>query len=77
MTPLDLPQNKLYPIKKLLISIHWPQAITLKLSWGGSGPDGMIGPATTSAYCRPETIMNVLPSVDDDVINCIDVQFIN
>jgi hypothetical protein len=35
MSRLDLPQTKLYPIKKLLISIHWPLAITLKLSWGG------------------------------------------
>jgi hypothetical protein len=77
MSWLDLPQTKLYPIKKLLISIHWPLAIMLKLSWGGSGPDGMIGYVITFALCGPETIMNDIPSIDDDIINHLDVQFID
>ena len=38
---LDLPD--IYPIEKLLIARHCPLAITLKLSRGGSGPDGMLG----------------------------------
>ncbi len=50
MSWLDLPQTKLYPIEKLLISIHRPLAITLKLCWGGSGPDGMIRHAITFAH---------------------------
>jgi hypothetical protein len=33
----------IYPIEKLLIARHCPLAITLKLSRGGSGPDGMLG----------------------------------
>jgi hypothetical protein len=77
MSRLDLSQTKLYPIEKLLISIHWPLAITLELSRGGSGPHGMIDHAITFAHWGPETIMNVLPSVDDDIINHIDVQFIS
>ncbi len=76
MSWLDLPRTKLYPIKKLLISIHRPLAITLKLSWGGLGPDGMIVHAITFAHRGPETIMNILLSIDDDIIHCIDVQFI-
>jgi hypothetical protein len=36
----------------------------------------MIGHAITFAHRGPETIMNVLPSIDDDIMNCIDVQFI-
>jgi hypothetical protein len=36
----------------------------------------MIGHTITFAHRGPETVMNVFPSVDDDIINCIDVQFI-
>ncbi len=35
--------EQLHPIELLLIARHWPLAITLKLSHGGSGTDGMIG----------------------------------
>jgi hypothetical protein len=76
MSWLDLPQTKLHPIEKLLVSIHRPLGITLKLSRGVSGTDGMIGHIITFAHQGPETILNVLPSIDYDMIRRIDVQFI-
>jgi hypothetical protein len=77
MSRLDSLQTKLYPIKKLLISIHWPLAITLKLSRGGSDPDGMIGRAITFAHQGPETIMNVIPSINDDITHSLRVGWRN
>ena len=69
-------QDELTPIEKLLIARHCPLAVTLKLSRGGTGPDGMIGHAITFAHCRPESLIPLLPTIDDDIRNHIQVTFV-
>jgi hypothetical protein len=66
-------QDELTPIEKLLIARHRPLAVTLKLSRGGIGPDGMIGHAITFSQQGPESLIPVLPNIDDDMRNCIHV----
>ena len=65
-----------YSNEKLLIARHCPLAITLKLSRGGTGPVGMIGHAITFAHCGPESLIPVLPTIDDDIRNRIQVMFV-
>ena len=36
----------------------------------------MIGHAITFAHCRPESLIPVLPTIDDDIINRIQVTFV-
>ena len=60
----------------LLIARHRPLAVTLKLSRGGTGPDGMIGHAITFAHRRSESLIPVLPTIDDDIINRIQDTFV-
>jgi len=67
--------EQLHPIELLLISRHRPLAITLKLSHGGSGPDGMIGHCISFAQRGPESFLTVMPSVDNDLFNRIVVTF--
>ena len=70
----DLPE--LTPIEKLLIARHRQLAVTLKLSPGGTEPDGFIGHIITFVHRGPETLLTTLPNVDDDLIDSITVQFI-
>ena len=49
--------EQLHPIELLLIARHRPLAITLKLSHGGSGPDGMIGHCISFAQRGPESFL--------------------
>jgi len=67
--------EQLYPIELLLIARHRPLAITLKLSRGGSGPDGMIGHCISFAQRGPESFLTVVPSIDNDLFNRIVVTF--
>jgi hypothetical protein len=67
--------EQLHPIELLLIARHRPLAITLKLSHEGSGPDGMIGHCISFAHRGPESFLTVLPSIDNDLFNHIDVTF--
>ena len=69
-------QDELTPIEKLLIARHCPLAVTLKLSRGGTGPDGMIGHAITFAQRGPQSLFPVLPTIDDDMRNCMHVTFV-
>ena len=70
----DLPE--LTPIEKLLIARHRQLAVTLKLSPGGTEPDGFIGHIITFVHRGPETLLTTLPNVDDDLIDRITVHFI-
>jgi hypothetical protein len=70
------PLPELNPIEKLLIARHRPLAVTLKLSPGGTGPDGYIGHIITFVHRGPETLLTTLPCVDNDIIARIHVQFI-
>ena len=67
--------EQLHPIELLLVTRHWPLTITLRLSRGGSGPDGMIGHCISFAHKGPESFLTVLPSIDNDLFNRIDVTF--
>ncbi len=67
--------EQLHPIELLLIARHRPLAITLELSHGGSGMDGMIGHCISFAHKGPESFLSVMPSVDNDLFNRIDVKF--
>ena len=69
-------EHDLYPIEKLLVSRHRPLAVTLKLSCGGSGHDGIIGHMITFAHRGPESFLSVLPTIDNDLINRIQVTFV-
>ena len=69
-------QDELTPIEKLLIARHRPLAVTLKLSRGGTGPDGLIGHSITFAHRGPESLIPVLPTIDDDIRNLIHVTFV-
>jgi hypothetical protein len=74
--PINVPLPELNPIERLLIARHRPLAVTLKLSPGGTGPDGFIGHIITFVHRGPETLLTTLPLVDDDIIARIHVQFI-
>jgi hypothetical protein len=69
-------QDELTPIEMLLITRHRPLAVTLKLSRGRTGTDGMIGHAITFAHRGPESLIPVLQTIDDDFRNCIQVTFL-
>jgi len=69
-------QDELTPIEMLLIARHRPLAVTLKLSKGGTGPDGMIGHAITFAQRGPQSLIPVLPTIDDDLRNRMHVTFV-
>ena len=69
-------QDELTPIEMLLIARHRPLAVTLKLSKGGTGPDGMIGHAITFAQRGPQSLIPVLPTIDDDIRNRVHVTFV-
>ena len=53
---VNLPE--LFPIEKLLIARHRQLAVTIKLSPGGSEPDGYTGHLITFVHQGPETIIN-------------------
>jgi hypothetical protein len=73
---MNEPLPELNPIEKLLIARHRPLAVTLKLSPGGTGPDGYIGHIITFVHRGPETLLTTLPRVDNDINARIHVQFI-
>ena len=43
------------------------KAVTVKLSPGGTGPDGYIGHIITFVHRGPETLLTTLPCVDNDI----------
>ncbi len=69
-------QDELTQIEKLLIARHCPLAVTLKLSRGGTGPDGMIGHAITFTHHGPESLISVLSTINDYIRNCIQITFV-